>query len=752
MKKQKFKKKYLTGVQAIEVPQADFPQSGDFLKQGLANAAASGNPLNAGVSLLTGGVGEIVNQATMAKREKLLGLRRSNAVAQNAALATNQGMDVNAATQYNRLNQGTEFIAEDGLVAPHESLIEVEKNELVFRRKDNKVKLIADFQAGKRHDQGGEDYVAQEGDIVIPKTKRKLVQKMMDKNSGFIIDKTRFENVVNKLPKDKDKAMLGTIVGTGLNLGGSLLSTISQAADLGEGRSHRIANQLQPIGDTIAGVGQVVSGLDGLIDPTADPNIDPNMQQQKFKKGGEVEKTSPLLADGKNTYTKQSVFKLPARIRDYYLAKAQEVKEEEYKPTKYIKKTGAKGSPLIYATGGTVGRDGQIIPNNIPTTEDQLIAGEQQYANYNNPMFSDLSFDGPRAVPIQPQVFRTPMSQDLPRKFGRTIPTPIVDSTGSNVQSGVIQPKFRTEKFVTTNKGQGLANTAGVDDTLSTSNSPSSLKDTSLEINNTLNNPQSAQRKKLKFNSSAAIDGAMNLASAFITDEKAVPEVRNSNLLSADHLTAIDTGDPSRQTALMNKEGAKRFRRNAGGGNINQVVSGMSADDQTYLGQVNQINAQQADKFQQVNNQNTQMDNTINQYNTERRNADIDINDANRAQARNIKRSSRSNYADAVQQTKVDMNVRQKDANMEAENIRANALKAGVAKDQHEEVMRAIETKRQYDQGSLELMGKANPQADANLRQTLIDNFGLTDKQIDVYLGVGLSSAQKRKFKYTNGK
>src|SRR5690242_15862765 len=127
----KYKKKYLSGVQAIETPQADFADSGDFLKQGIAAAAASGNPLLAGTSLLAGGVGEIVNQATLPKKRELLAKRKQNAYTQNAALAANEGMDVNAAVQYNRLMPGTEFIAEDGLVAPSQSLIEVERNELV---------------------------------------------------------------------------------------------------------------------------------------------------------------------------------------------------------------------------------------------------------------------------------------------------------------------------------------------------------------------------------------------------------------------------------------------------------------------------------------------------------------------------------------------------------------------------------------------------------------------------------------------
>jgi hypothetical protein len=792
MKKKKIIKKYLTGVQAIETPQADFPDSGDFLKQGIATAAASGNPLLAGTSLLAGGVGELVNQATMPKRKELLMKRKLNASTQNQALAVNQGMDVNAAVQYNRLNPGTEFIAEDGLIVPNQSLIEVEKNELIFRKVGSKTKLIADFQNGKLHNEGGEDYVAQEGDIIMPKAKRKKIMNMVDKSSGFVIDKLRFDREVNKLPKDKDKAALGTIVGAGLNLGGQLLSNITQAADLGEGRSQKLARKFAPIGDVTSLIGSSIVGLSGLgseIDSNGLGEVDElgnPIEPTKFASGGEVKKkdkvrTRVILDDGTSRY----------------------ISVDREKGTQAKKKL-VRSTPIKYQGGGLVGKDGQPI---IDPVDQAIAAGEKLYYDYNNqtPSFTQEIEPNPYAPKLLNAPV-TPMSQDLPRKFGKSAqvatnpnqsfndplvgpvsellpeqqttisnpqkkffldtyasnlndPRPRVgqqSKTGliSNMSPSPIRPKFRNERYTTTNKGQGLTATAGIDE--SGNSQPIGFSDPNTgelfpfddpnRVSNKVNEdnqltkdglPIDQQKKKKTLNLRGVGSATANIASALITKENAKPEVRDSDLLEAEHLTAIDTGDPDRQAALMNKEGAKRFRRNAGGGNIQQVTSAMSADDQEYLNQVNRVNAQQADKFQQVQNQNVQIDNAVNQYNTDRTNLDIDINDANRAAARNIKRSFRSNFADAAQQTKVDTQVAQKDANLEAENIRANALKAGVAEQQHQEVMKAIETKRQYDQGSLELMSKANPQADVNLRKILIERFGLTDDQADVYIHKG---------------
>lgn len=73
--------------------------------------------------------------------------------------------------------------------------IEVEKDELVFDRDWN---LKADFKGGKSHSQGGEDYVAVDGDIIFPgKQREEVLAKYKAK------DIKALEQMRSKLPKDK---------------------------------------------------------------------------------------------------------------------------------------------------------------------------------------------------------------------------------------------------------------------------------------------------------------------------------------------------------------------------------------------------------------------------------------------------------------------------------------------------------------------------------------------------------------------
>ncbi|HEY8363962.1 MAG TPA: hypothetical protein VIK84_00190, partial [Haloplasmataceae bacterium] len=75
--------------------------------------------------------------------------------------------------------------------------IEVEKDELIFEKHGNKYKLIADFKGGKTHAQGGENYIAKEGDIIFPGKMRSEVMKAYI--SG---DFSKLEKMRNELPKD----------------------------------------------------------------------------------------------------------------------------------------------------------------------------------------------------------------------------------------------------------------------------------------------------------------------------------------------------------------------------------------------------------------------------------------------------------------------------------------------------------------------------------------------------------------------
>jgi hypothetical protein len=100
---------------------------------------------------------------------------------------TQEGIDKSAAfeTQY---KNGTKSI-------------EVEKDELIFKKKGNRYILKADFKGGDTHAQGGEDYVATEGDVIFPGKDRKKVLNAYRKG-----DTSSLESMRMKLPKDAPKA------------------------------------------------------------------------------------------------------------------------------------------------------------------------------------------------------------------------------------------------------------------------------------------------------------------------------------------------------------------------------------------------------------------------------------------------------------------------------------------------------------------------------------------------------------------
>lgn len=97
----------------------------------------------------------------------------------------------------NRYNMGTEGIDN---IKP----VEVEKDELIFKKKGNRYILKADFKGGKTHGQGGEDYTAQEGDVIFPGDKRKKVLNAYRRG-----DTASLETMRMSLPKDTNKAKDG---------------------------------------------------------------------------------------------------------------------------------------------------------------------------------------------------------------------------------------------------------------------------------------------------------------------------------------------------------------------------------------------------------------------------------------------------------------------------------------------------------------------------------------------------------------
>lgn len=113
-----------------------------------------------------------------------------NAIAPEATFSQTQnmaGMDPNIK------------IAREGLEVSGEKPVEVERDEIVLRKNGKSFRQVADFRGGKTHEQGGEDYQASEGDIIIPGKHRGKVKRLMKHRRWSGIESLR-----QSLPKDTD--------------------------------------------------------------------------------------------------------------------------------------------------------------------------------------------------------------------------------------------------------------------------------------------------------------------------------------------------------------------------------------------------------------------------------------------------------------------------------------------------------------------------------------------------------------------
>lgn len=75
--------------------------------------------------------------------------------------------------------------------------VEVEKDELIFQKQGGRYKLKADFTGGKTHEQGGEPYIASEGDVIYPGKLRSKVMKAYKRGDNKALETMRMS-----LPKD----------------------------------------------------------------------------------------------------------------------------------------------------------------------------------------------------------------------------------------------------------------------------------------------------------------------------------------------------------------------------------------------------------------------------------------------------------------------------------------------------------------------------------------------------------------------
>lgn len=210
------KRKYASGSSNVNPSEVHVPDTKEGLIKGGSIGAEIGGTIGKAFGPLAplfkiGGaaLGATIGGVTNAilgndAREYQQGVELANRI-QSKPQNTNMG---NIENRYGNLSSIGNFMFQQGTQGVSQSIpIEVEKDELVFRLdKMGNPKLIADFKGGKNHYQGGEQFVAQEGDIIFPGKKRDEIKKLIDKQ-GNVIDMLRFKTEYAKLPADNNTSV-----------------------------------------------------------------------------------------------------------------------------------------------------------------------------------------------------------------------------------------------------------------------------------------------------------------------------------------------------------------------------------------------------------------------------------------------------------------------------------------------------------------------------------------------------------------
>lgn len=160
-----------------------------------------GHVIGAGVGLIAGTTASVIDSDRQPDAKDIR--RAGESFDLGNMMKTMRGEDTFAVQQT--------MTAEDGLNVEGETKqIEVEQDELVLRKTGRAFKKVADFKGGKPHEMGGEQYVAQEGDIIIPGKDRLKVNRMLKNRRWSAIESLR-----QQLPTDtgQEEAALGMTVG-----------------------------------------------------------------------------------------------------------------------------------------------------------------------------------------------------------------------------------------------------------------------------------------------------------------------------------------------------------------------------------------------------------------------------------------------------------------------------------------------------------------------------------------------------------
>ena len=195
-------------------------------------AGPMGGAIGAGVGLVGGGIyGAVQGQkdAQMLDQQRM----KEQQINSNIDYQNNNYGGIEKLQQKNLFDSvgyvsNRDIMAKNGMKYTPKKKIEVEKDEMIFRKDPNtgKTMLVADFKGGDTHREGGEDFIAQQGDTIFPGKTRDEIKSLVTPE-GYVKNEKKFEMYKNQLPEDvesKEKFANGT---TGIDING-IFNTIGK--------------------------------------------------------------------------------------------------------------------------------------------------------------------------------------------------------------------------------------------------------------------------------------------------------------------------------------------------------------------------------------------------------------------------------------------------------------------------------------------------------------------------------------------
>jgi len=512
-------------------------------------------------------------------------------------------------------------LAEKGLNVSNSKIVNVEKNEIVLRanpENPNEVKVVADFINGKNHANRGEMYIAQAGDIIFPKNKRKDLQAILD-NNGYVIDVPLFEVMRAKLPSDVPNT--NAKYGAGVD---AILPVISSLAS-----NPQVAGKLSELGGNMLSAG----GKGGMIDIG---NILGNLLTAKS------EKENKRLA-------KLEYYINPDTVQQYK------------KGTKSVVVKDEGGEPIIdprqkfrYDYFKKYGRLPEL--NKKPTKlNGRLIVPEFDYNTIPNRLYNEdketgkITYNDTTTSPQETSYkneTKVEYSKGYIIKGDKTEKTPfdrnsIIPQIRGNV-SPLNVPKLPVPDFTITPKDvkKTLGKVKGVD--------AGALKD---------------------------VAGAINSGLIGLSALKAKAEVRQPTTVQLDRMGYSDKSDYARSQVLNSEYAANQQVGNNSAGSSSIALGNMAQIRNMSMQQIYGINANELNRMDAVNAANVQTVNQERQLNAQYADANITANEQNRAAAKSIQQQGLAQIQNAFAQSLENSDVRQKDDKLFAENKRVNDLK-----------------------------------------------------------------------------